>query len=234
MSGPPAFSIVIPAYNYAHFLRRAVISACTQKGADVEVLVVDDGSTDDTPAVMSELGTEFGERLTYHRQANQGPAAARATGLALARHDWLVFLDADDELLPGALRVFADLISTYPRSRVAIAGHLARHGDREREVAPGPVSDSRRANFAAYLDKQLSLSNGACALHRSVFDSAPLASPLPHTEDMPVFAHLMACYDACKSDQPVLRVYHHGGSRRNDVAAALALGMDLELSLIHI
>ena len=46
--------------------------------------------------------------------------------------------------------------------------------------------------------------------------------PLPHTEDMPVFAHLMACYDACKSDQPVLRVHHHGGSRRNDVAAALA------------
>ena len=133
--------------------------------------------------------------------------------------------------MPGALRVFADLIAAHPRSRVAIAGHLARHGERERRVAPGPVSDSRRANFAAYLDKQLSLSNGACALHRSVFDSAPLASPLPHTEDMPVFAHLMACYDACKSDQPVLRVHHHGGSRRNDVAAALALGMDLERAI---
>ena len=177
MSGAPAFSIVIPAYNYAHFLRRAVTSACTQDGADVEVLVVDDGSTDDTPAVMDKLSAEFGERLTYHRQPNQGPAAARAKGLALARHDWLVFLDADDELLPGALRVFADLIAAHPRSRVAIAGHLARHGERERRVAPGPVSDSRRANFAAYLDKQLSLSNGACALHRSVFDSAPLASP---------------------------------------------------------
>ncbi len=228
MSDAPAFSIVIPAYNYAHFLRRAVTSACTQEGIDVEVLVVDDGSTDDTPAVMETLGAEFGERLAYHRQANQGPAAARATGLALARHDWLVFLDADDELLPDALRVFADLITAHPQSRVAIAGHLARHGDRERRVTPGPVSDRRRANFQAYLDKRLSLSNGACALHRSVFDSAPLASPLPHTEDMPVFAHLMARYDACKSDQPVLRVYHHGGSRRNDVAAALALGMALE------
>ena len=131
MSGAPAFSIVIPAYNYAHFLRRAVTSACTQDGADVEVLVVDDGSTDDTPAVMDKLSAEFGERLTYHRQPNQGPAAARAKGLALARHDWLVFLDADDELLPGALRVFADLIAAHPRSRVAIAGHLARHGERE-------------------------------------------------------------------------------------------------------
>ncbi|HCD75751.1 MAG TPA: glycosyltransferase family 2 protein, partial [Alcanivorax sp.] len=89
MSGAPAFSIVIPAYNYAHFLRRAVTSACTQDGADVEVLVVDDGSTDDTPAVMDKLSAEFGERLTYHRQPNQGPAAARAKGLALARHDWL-------------------------------------------------------------------------------------------------------------------------------------------------
>ena len=75
MSGAPAFSIVIPAYNYAHFLRRAVTSACTQDGADVEVLVVDDGSTDDTPAVMDKLSAEFGERLTYHRQPNQGPAA---------------------------------------------------------------------------------------------------------------------------------------------------------------
>ena len=78
MSGAPAFSIVIPAYNYAHFLRRAVTSACTQEGADAEVLVIDDGSTDDTPAVMDKLSAEFGERLTYHRQPNQGPAAARA------------------------------------------------------------------------------------------------------------------------------------------------------------
>jgi len=228
MSAAAAFSIVIPAYNYAHFLRRAVTSACRQEGVDFEVLVVDDGSTDDTPAVMETLCAEFPSRLTYHRQANQGPAAARAAGLALARHEWLAFLDADDELLPGALRVFAGLIPAHPRSRVLIAGHLARHGERERPVTPGPVSDDRRANFQAYLDKRLSLSNGACALHRSVFDSAPLASSLPHTEDMPVFAHLMACYDACKSDQAVLRVYHHGGSRRNDLAAALALGMDLE------
>jgi len=83
MSGAPAFSIVIPAYNYAHFLRRAVTSACTQDGADVEVLVVDDGSTDDTPAVMDKLSAEFGERLTY-AAASPSPAIWPATASASA------------------------------------------------------------------------------------------------------------------------------------------------------
>ncbi len=142
-----------------------------------------------------------------------------------------MFLDADDQLLPGALQVFRTLAETHPECQVLIAGHLAQHGERQRAVPPGPLSDSREANLAAYLDKRLSLSNGACALHRSVFATVSLASSLPHTEDMPVFAHLMACYQSCKSDQPVLRVHHHGGSRRNDVRAALTLGMDLERAI---
>lgn len=93
-------TIVIPTYNYARFLPDAVESALKQSvpGGDVEVLVVDDGSTDDTPVVMARYST----RVRWVRQANAGLSAARNTGMREALHDWVIFLDSDDMLAAGA------------------------------------------------------------------------------------------------------------------------------------
>lgn len=89
-------SIVIPAYNCAEYLGGAIRSALRQTHQPVEVVVVDDGSTDDTEAVVRS----FGDRVRYVCQENAGPSVARNRGLADARGDYVAFLDADDEVRP--------------------------------------------------------------------------------------------------------------------------------------
>jgi glycosyltransferase involved in cell wall biosynthesis len=88
----PTVSVVIPAYNAARYLAAAVDSALQQTFRDVEVLVVDDGSTDDTPAVLSA----YRSRIHVVRQANAGVARARNAGTEAARGRYVAFLDADD------------------------------------------------------------------------------------------------------------------------------------------
>jgi glycosyltransferase involved in cell wall biosynthesis len=95
----PLVSVVIPAYNSAAFLGDALLSVRSQGYAPLEVIVVDDGSTDATPEVVSRLGAD----LVYVRQPRRGAAAARNRGLAEAHGKVVAFLDADDVWPCGAL-----------------------------------------------------------------------------------------------------------------------------------
>ena len=92
-------SVVIPCYRQAHYLPTAVDSALAQTHPDVEVIVVDDGSDDDTAAVAAR----YGARVRYVRRPNGGLAAARNTGVAASTATYLKFLDADDHLVPEQL-----------------------------------------------------------------------------------------------------------------------------------
>ncbi len=94
-------SVIIPAYNHAHYLPQAIQSVLDQTYTDWEIIVVDDGSTDDTAAVVGEFTDP---RLRYIYQENQGLSAARNTGIRAAHGHYLVFLDADDEWEPEFLR----------------------------------------------------------------------------------------------------------------------------------
>lgn len=110
-----SISVIIPCYRAAATLRRAVDSALTGAPADLEVLLVDDGSPDDTGVLCDELAAADPRVRALHR-ANGGAGAARNTGLDAAHGDWVLFLDADDALLPGlwaaldALTTDADMI----------------------------------------------------------------------------------------------------------------------------
>lgn len=85
-------SVIIPTYNHARYLREAIDSALAQTHPAVEVIVVDDGSTDGTPGILSD----YGRRIRAIRQTNAGVAAARNTGLAAAMGAYVAFLDSDD------------------------------------------------------------------------------------------------------------------------------------------
>lgn len=106
-------SVVIPCYNQGHFLEEAVKSAASS-AFRVEVIVVDDGSTDDTLAVAARCAP-----LKCVRQDNRGLAAARNRGLAAAAGDMVVFLDADDRLLPGGIDVGARALAANPGCAMA-------------------------------------------------------------------------------------------------------------------
>ena len=106
MTAAPYFSVVIPTYNRASLIADAVRSVMAQTFEDFEVIVVDNGSTDETESVVTQLADE---RVVYVRQPGSGsPASPRNNGLGRARGAWVAFLDSDDLWLPGKLRAVAD------------------------------------------------------------------------------------------------------------------------------
>ncbi len=102
----PWVSVVIPTYNRAQQIARAIDSVIAQTGADCEIIVVDDGSRDATGDVVRP----YGDRVRYVRQDNAGPSAARNRGWRMARHDWIAFLDSDDQWKPAKLRRQMELV----------------------------------------------------------------------------------------------------------------------------
>jgi glycosyltransferase involved in cell wall biosynthesis len=108
----PAVTVVVPAFNAALHIGEALSSIRSQTFRDVEVIVVDDGSSDDT---VREAGRFAGDLdLTIVRQANAGPAAARNNGIGRARGRYCAFLDADDLMLPERLALQVDLLDRDP------------------------------------------------------------------------------------------------------------------------
>lgn len=107
---PGLVSVVIPTYNRAHLLGPCIESVLAQTYRPIEIVVVDDGSTDETPA----LAASFPPEVRYVRQANRGVAGARNTGLAHARGEFVAFLDSDDRWLPFKLALQVAFLKAWP------------------------------------------------------------------------------------------------------------------------
>lgn len=134
----PTISIVMATRNRAALLRRAIDSAATQSYPNWQLVVVDDGSTDDTPTVLAELGDD---RIVTSRTDGLGAAAARNHGLRLATGDYVAFLDDDNAMAPGWLRAVAEYTGRRPDCELL-------YGAQIREVEPGEehTPDGRRAD----------------------------------------------------------------------------------------
>jgi glycosyltransferase involved in cell wall biosynthesis len=126
-----AVSVLIPCYNQARYLPAAVHSVQAQSMADWEVIIINDGSTDNTDMVAKQLTDS---RIHYVLQSNQGLAAARNTGIGLARGEYLVFLDSDDELEPQFLQIGLEILNADQ----SLAGIYCRnyHIDEQENVLP--------------------------------------------------------------------------------------------------
>jgi glycosyltransferase involved in cell wall biosynthesis len=128
--------VVIPAFNAARFLGDAIVSARRQQPEPAEIIVVDDGSTDETGAVVAGYGPD----VRYIRQANRGPAAARNAGAALAVGEAIAFLDADDWWPDDALQLLSGPLMDQPGLEAVIGSTQVME-----EVAGGapPISAGR-------------------------------------------------------------------------------------------
>ena len=115
----PAVTVVIPLYQKGRSVLAAVRSVLSQRFADLELLVVDDGSTDEGPALVAQVTDP---RLRLLRQPNQGPGAARNRGLAGARGALIAFLDADDEWDPEFLELGVAALTRAPECAAWVAG----------------------------------------------------------------------------------------------------------------
>jgi glycosyltransferase involved in cell wall biosynthesis len=145
----PLVSVVIPAYNAASVLADTISSALDQTYAPLEVVVVNDGSTDDTAAVARS----FGDRITYVEQANAGPAAARNAALRVARGELLALLDADDLWMPTRVARCVEILDARPEiGMVTTDAYLIEDGVKTEKRTYG---DRRKYPFPAHESDQI-------------------------------------------------------------------------------
>ena len=121
------FSIVIPLYNKAHTIERTLNTVLNQIFTDYEVIIVDDGSTDNGVEVICKFTKDFRVKITT--QENQGVSAARNKGVSLSSFDYIAFLDGDDEWLPDYLSKMKNAIDSFPASEMFCSAGLGRSGE---------------------------------------------------------------------------------------------------------
>ncbi len=212
-------SLVIATFNHARFLGEALDSALAQTLRGVEIVVVDDGSTDDTPAVLAR----YAGRLRVVRQPNHGLAAARNTGLAAARSTYVSFLDADDVLAPTKLAeqvaaleraptagwTYCDVrIETTPTGAEALASERFGYGARMLEGWLFP--ELIRGNFIPAI---------APLIRRTVLDAAgQFDERLTALEDWDLWLRLSLISEARYSPAVLARYRVHPGGMSEDRA----------------
>lgn len=229
----PLISVVIPAYNYAQLLPRALDSVLGQLGEESELIVVDDGSTDNTGELLDGY-QQHHPGLQVIRQANAGAAAARNRGIVVARGRYVLLLDADDELLPDALATLAAQVRTNPAVGMVLGAQYSVYPNgRERlRVPPAVPPASPRVLAHRYLlQKRISISHCCSLFRRDLLLQRPYPQALRSGEDIPVFAYLLVSAPVLVIKTPLARIYKHVDSLRHnrDKEEEYALGMVREV-----
>lgn len=192
-------TVIIPCYNYARFLPAAVQSALSQGGAEVSVIVVDDASTDESLKTASELAASDPRVTVVAHQTNLGPVQTFNDGLALARGEFLVRLDADDLLTPGSLLRASAVMHRYPSVGLVYGYPLHFAGD----VLPTPrqqptlwtIWPGRQWLAARCHSGKNVITSPEVMMRRSVVEQIGGQQPLDHTHDMEMWLRLSAFSD---------------------------------------
>lgn len=222
-------SIVIPTYNYGQRLSAAIDSVLLQLKSNHELIVVDDGSTDKTGDIIASLKSHYSQQFTYIKKENAGPASARNTGYQRTHGKFIIFLDADDELVADALQKITQHIESNTHSKFIIGGHLSRfkNGKTKLHSPPNLPEDAYHRLKAYLLDKSLGLSNGACVMHRDIFKYGGYPEAFRNNEDIPVFAQALANFACSTINSPLAIINKHDDSLRHQFHFSKNVGLAL-------
>ena len=212
--------IVIPCFNYADRVTRAVNSALAC--ADVrQVIVVNDGSTDDSAEVLDQLAMQQPGRMSVIHQANAGPSAARNAGIRTARATWVLLLDADDELVGEGVSQALARLRAQPQADVMLTSAEAVHEGRAPRLRAAP--DDLGGNlFRRFLDGEVPVSHGRFIARRELLLRIPYPETIRGQEDLPVYALMLALGSVVSCPAVTVRIHHHAASLRRNTAHMVA------------
>ncbi|MCK4851950.1 MAG: glycosyltransferase family 2 protein, partial [Candidatus Omnitrophica bacterium] len=221
----PETSVIIPAYNCAGYITEAVESVLGQTYKDFEIIVVDDGSTDNTREILETYRRRGLIRYVY--QGNQGRARARNTGIRSARGGYMAFLDADDVFLPESLEHRVRVMKEHPLLSLVFSDHYVKRSEtdkgffphhRERRTIPrmAPAISAQYGNvylFNSLCCKLLFINNefpwtGTVLIRKACFDRVGYFDEgLERAEDTDMWMRVMAGNEVGYIDEP-LSVYN--------------------------
>lgn len=218
MSDPPLVSVIIPSYNAEDTLGRAIESVLSQTYPDIDLIVVNDGSTDSTQAVATSY-----QRVRCLSQSNQGLASARNLGAAHARGKYLAFLDADDQWTPNKIQRQMQVITRD--SRVTVLGtHVVRvvvdAAGNQLSRRPSPRADGRLVEVTF---GELTVGNRICGasvlLRRADFEeTGGFDAALLAAEDYDLWLRMAAAgHRLFNLNEPLYVFYERPGSLRSDL-----------------
>jgi len=211
----PTISVVIPARNAARFIGEAITSVLSQTAPPLEVLVVDDGSTDDTRSVVER----FDGLVRYLPVPAGGPARARNAGIEAARGSHIAFLDADDSWLPDKLeRQLAVLDAETDLSLVYVGWDLVdEDGTFMRTVPCQPECGGRMAAHALLIKNSIQVS-GVVASREALLAAGLFDPDLPSCENWDLWIRLARLGRVGFVDAPLVRYRMRRGGRIRDVS----------------
>ncbi len=213
---PASVGVVIPTFDRAHTLARALDSVFAQTLPPQQVIVVDDGSTDSTPDLVAGY-----PGVSYLRQENRGVSAARNLGIRHCGCDWIALLDSDDEWLPEKLGVQFEALAENPGHRLIHCDEIwIRNG---RRVNPADRHRKRGGWIFEYCLPLCVISPSAAVIERSLLiEAGGFNERLPACEDYDLWLRVCSRFPVLYVDRPLLRKY--GG--HDDQLSRRHWGMD--------
>lgn len=223
-------SVIIPTYNRANLLDRAIKSVLAQSYQDFEIIVVDDGSTDNTKEIIENL---YDNRIKYIRHdQNKGGACARNTGIKASSGQYIAFLDSDDEWLPEKLDKQISLFSNCSDSVGAVYCSHYTHDDISGRIWKEPFSDLKRGNlYNSLLNGWCPASTSFFVLARNVFEKSGLFDDqLPSFQDYDLWIRVAEHYEFEFIDEPLAIKHNHYGVQIASNLDSRTKGLDIFLA----
>ena len=195
----PLVSVIIPTYNRSSFVLEALDSVLKQTIEDFELIVVDDGSTDETEKALAQ----YQGRFIYHLQGNQGVSAARNRGIQTARGKWIAFLDDDDLWMPEKLETQIRFFSQNPKAMICQTEEIwIRNG---RRVNPRKKHQKFSGDIFAPSLLLCLVSPSAVMIKRELFEQVGcFDETLPACEDYDLWLRISAQFPIFLIDRPLV------------------------------
>ena len=207
---PKLVSVIIPCYNYAHFLAEAIESVLCQTYSHYEIIAIDDGSTDNS----SDVATSYPE-VRYIRQENRGLSESRNRGIWESRGAYLVFLDADDRLLPAALEIGVNALGANPEC--AFAYGRCQRINSDGNFMPSNYETVSEDHYIALLHRNHIWMPAQVMYRRSIFQQVAGFTPaISSAADYDLYLRICRSFPVVNHNQIIAEYRQHQNNMSNN------------------
>lgn len=209
----PLVSVIIPTFNQALYLKEAIESVLKQTYVHLELIIIDDGSTDQTQHLCQEFQKKDG-RLKYIKQINQGPSVARNRGIQASNGEFIAILDADDLMLENRLQIQLNVLKSNKDIDISYTA-LELIDEKGKPLGELVGSDEKPENFLALMFVRNQIPGPSYMGKRTCFINHPFNEKYRHAEDYELMLRLAHLYRFKYTDLPLTKYRRHGSNLSN-------------------